>query len=369
MKTKKKILFISTLLLSTLISGCNLSDTDSGVLPSVEIPSSEGTSIETPSSVDAPASENTISEATSEITSEYPKDYFGKVTFEEIYVYDNDFDGIKIRPILSKPETASGEVFTYEVDDDTICEVENDCVYYIDDGITTINAKSEHLQGKFKVYANTKKSGGIDVSSFLSKAKNCVLSVSDMAADDTLFVGDSFFEFWALGKNITNTFNTTFADYKTVNIGISATQTHHWRAIHSKIIAGTEVAPKNIVINIGINNVDDNKEGGKVCAHNIQFLIEDYLEAYPTTNIYYFSITRCSGTFAAQWVDHSKSNDLIKEYCENTERVHYLDVMGLYGDDYWKYEQDGLHPNQDGYNLFEKLIKENVPMTLKKADN
>lgn len=362
MKTKKKIFFISTMLLSTLMSGCNLPDPDSGGLPSSELISNGDMT-----SIDVTVSDNTPSETTSEITSEYPKDYFGKVTFEEIYVYDNDFDGIKIRPILSKPETASEEVFTYEVEDDTVCEVINDCVYYIYDGITTINAKSEHLQGKFKVYANTKKSGGIDVKNFLSKAKNCVLSASNMTEDDTLFVGDSFFEFWALGTNITNKFNTTFAEYQTLNIGISATQTHHWRAIHSKIIAEIEVAPKNIVINIGINNVDDNKEGGKACAHNIQYLIEDYLEAYPSTNIYYFSITRCSGTFASQWVDHSKSNDLIKEYCENTERVHYLDVMELYGDDYWKYEQDGLHPNQDGYNLFEQLIKENVPMTLKET--
>ena len=56
----------------------------------------------------------------------------------------------------------------------------------------------------------------------------------------------------------------------------------------------------------------------------------------------------------------------MKAYCETQERVHYLDVMALYGDNYARYEQDGLHPNQEGYNLFKQLILENVPMETKK---
>ena len=35
--------------------------------------------------------------------------------------------------------------------------------------------------------------------------------------------------------------------------------------------------------------------------------------------------------------------------------------MELYGDNYANLVSDGLHPNQDGYNLFEQIIKENVP--------
>ena len=52
----------------------------------------------------------------------------------------------------------------------------------------------------------------------------------------------------------------------------------------------------------------------------------------------------------------------MKEFCDNTDRVHYLDIMGLYGDDYANYEQDGLHPNQAGYDLFKNLIKAEVPI-------
>lgn len=36
--------------------------------------------------------------------------------------------------------------------------------------------------------------------------------------------------------------------------------------------------------------MDDDLEGGKTCGRNVQLLIEDYLEAYPETNIYYFQL-------------------------------------------------------------------------------
>ena len=88
--------------------------------------------------------------------------------------------------------------------------------------------------------------------------------------------------------------------------------------------------------------------------------MDDYLEYFPETNVYYLSITRCTGTFANKWQDHSLSNKMMKDYCEKTDRLTYLDVMSLYGDDYASYLSDGLHPNQAGYDLFEQIIKENV---------
>ena len=93
---------------------------------------------------------------------------------------------------------------------------------------------------------------------------------------------------------------------------------------------------------------------------NIKALVDDYLEYFPETNVYYLSITRCSGTFANKWSEHSMSNKMMEKYCEETDRLTYLDVMALYGDNYASYQSDGLHPNQAGYDLFEQIIKENV---------
>ena len=86
---------------------------------------------------------------------------------------------------------------------------------------------------------------------------------------------------------------------------------------------------------------------------------------FPEANIYYLSITRCAGHFAFNWESHEKSNQLVQDFCSKTERVYYLDIMGLYGDDYGSYQQDGLHPNQAGYDLFKQIIKAEVPMNQK----
>ncbi len=293
-------------------------------------------------------------------TSSYPTDYFGKVSFQNVFVYDNDFDGIKVRPFLTKPEEAKDEVFEYTIKNEDICYIEDDKVFFLREGSTTVQAQSEHLKGTFTVFAKSYFDFKSQGTSRIDRAKK------NMKAEDTVFIGDSFFEFWANKTGIDEKFSDAFAGYATLNLGISATTTHDWRVISRNIIEGTNVQPKNIVLNIGINNVDDDLEGGKTCGRNVQLLIEDYLEAYPETNIYYFSITRCSGGFASKWDSHEGSNTYMKEYCETQERVHYLDVMALYGDNYANYEQDGLHPNQAGYNLFKQLILENVPMESQK---
>lgn len=300
----------------------------------------------------APTSETTS-------TSSYPKDYFGKVAFQDVFVYGDDFDGIEIRPFFTKPEEAKDEVFEYTIKNDEICSIEDDKVYFLSEGETVVTAQSEHLKGSFTVFTKS-------YFDFKSQGKLRIdRAVKNMKAEDTVFIGDSFFEFWANKVNIDEKFDDAFANYSTLNLGISATTTHDWRVISLNIIEQTTVQPKNIVLNIGINNVDDDKEGGKTCGRNIQLLIEDYLKAYPETNIYYFSITRCSGTFASKWESHEISNNYMKAYCETQEKVHYLDVMALYGDNYARYEQDGLHPNQEGYNLFKQLILANVKMETK----
>lgn len=343
MKSSKKSLILFVALSSAMLFSCgeNQPSSTSSLLPTTEPTTVTPTTTETPS------------------TSSYPKDYFGKVAFENVFVYD-DFDGIQIRPFFTKPDEAKDEVFEYTVKNDDICYIEDNRVYFLQEGTTMVQAESEHLKGSFRVTTEAK-------FSFSSQGKIRIdRAIKNMKEEDTVFIGDSFFEFWNNKIGIDEKFSDAFSEYSTLNLGISATTTHDWRVISQKIIDGTKVQPKNIVINIGINNVDDDLEGGRTCSRNIQLLIQDYLEAYPETNIYYFSITRCSGIFSTKWESHSGSNDYMKEYCETQERVHYLDVMALYGDKYASYEQDGLHPNQAGYDLFKKLILENVPMELKK---
>lgn len=351
MKSSKKNSILFVALCSAMLFSCGETK------PSSTTTSLEPTTINPTTEIPTTTPEPTTVTPT---TSTYPSDYFGKVAFQNIFVYGDDFDGVKVRPFLTKPEEAKDEVFEYTIKNDDICYIEDDKVYFLREGSTVVTAQSEHLKGTFTVFAT-------EYFDFKSQGNSRIdRAVKNMKVEDTVFIGDSFFEFWANQVKIDEKFSDAFADYATLNLGISATTTHDWRVISRNIIEKTNVQPKNIVLNIGINNVDDDLEGGKTCGRNVQLLIEDYLEAYPETNIYYFSITRCSGTFASKWDSHEGSNTYMKAYCETQERVHYLDVMALYGDNYARYEQDGLHPNQEGYNLFKQLILENVPMETKK---
>lgn len=283
---------------------------------------------------------------------------YGEVTFNNVKVFEG-FDGVEIKYDFTKPEACKNEVFEYEIANEKICYIEDDKVYYLSNGSTRVKAKSTNLSASFTVKCSN------DTSKFKTQSNQQITRLkSNFKENDTLFLGDSFFEFWRNKQGITENFDTAFSGLAVYNIGISATTTHHWRAINTKL-EELEIKPKNVVINIGINNVDDDMETSKECSNAIKDLIEDYLKMFPEANIYYLSITRCAGYFAFNWESHEKSNAIMKDYCDNTDRVHYLDIMGLYGDDYANYQQDGLHPNQAGYNLFKQIIKENVPINKK----
>ena len=281
----------------------------------------------------------------------------GNVSFVNIKVYDNDYDGIILRPVFTNPELCENEVFTYELDSEEYCYIEDGRVYYLANGTTRVVARSEHFEEVFYI-----------------DSEDCTLKshadariqklINSYQGEETLFIGDSFFEFWEYGTTGIKKFSESFGEYNAMNIGVSGSTTHLWRAMNYKIF--TEVkAPKNIVINLGTNNVNLYNETGSEVAANIQALIQDYLEMFPETNIYYLSITRCDGYYADNWDNARTSNEIMAAYCENTDRVYYLDVMELYGDNYANLVSDGLHPNQAGYDLFEQIIKENVIMDKK----
>lgn len=294
---------------------------------------------------------------------------YGTVKFAPIKVFDNGFDGVIIQPLFSNPELCKDVEFEfdYEVEDEDVCEVVDGLVYYVNDGKTKINVISPYFETcSFEVTAS--KNLGRNSNEISSKF-NARKSVANSCTENTtLFIGDSFFEFWGNGNDgrqpITS-LSTEFSGYDIKNVGISATQTHDWRAAFYNVLSYIEESPKNIIVNIGINNVDDNGEIGAVCANNVNSFLLDLNTYFPESEIYYFSITRCSGVFAHKWEHHQRSNELTSAFISKYDKMHYLDVMALYGDNYASCQSDGLHPNQNGYNYFKQLITENVTLVEK----
>lgn len=303
------------------------------------------------------------SESGNPTSSEKDTTDYGKVYFRPIYIYcdknGNDFDEVPIRPIFSHPEVCQNEVFEYEISNEDVCYIDNDYVYATGvNGSTKVTAKSQHLKGTFIVYSNSAYANSGAFGTAKSLANTAARATNK---GTTLFIGDSFFEFWRNKTGIDENFATAFAGYDVANVGISGTQAREWRSYRKKLIDPYE--PANVVVNIGINDVDDNNLDGESTAEFIMMLCEDIWEKFPNCHIYYNSITRCAGYFASKWQFHNQSNEIMKENAQNNEKLHYLDIMEVWGDNYANYEQsDGLHPNTAGYEVMKTLIKANVPL-------
>ena len=302
------------------------------------------------------------SESTSESSESKDTTDYGRVYFKSIYIYadeyGNNFDGVLVRPLFTIPEACGNEKFEYDIANDEICYIENDRVYATGiSGSTKVTAKSQHLKGTFIVYSANHFNNAQAFGTAKSLAKKAASATNQ---GTTLFVGDSFFEFWRNKTGIDESFATAFSGYDVANVGISGTQAREWRSLVKALIDPYQ--PANVVLNIGINDVDDNSEDGESTAEYIMTLCQDIWENNPNCNIFYCSITRCSGYFASKWQFHNASNEIMKTNAQNNEKLHYLDIMAEYGDDYASYEQDGLHPNTAGYAIFKTIIMANVPL-------
>ena len=301
--------------------------------------------------------------ASSAVSSSKDTTDYGRVYFKSVYIYadayGNNFDEVMIEPLFSKPEVCVNEVFEYEIADDSICYIENDYVYATGvKGSTKVIAKSQHLKSSFYVYCEDHYANAQAFNTAKSLANKAEKATNQ---GTTLFIGDSFFEFWRNKTGIDENFATAFAGYDVANAGISGTQAREWRSLVHKLVDPYE--PTNVVINIGINDVDDNSEDGESTAGYIMSLCNHIWAKHPDCNIYYCSITRCAGYFASKWPAHNASNEIMQENAASLDKLHYLDIMAVWGDNYANYEQtDGLHPNTAGYEVFKQIIQANVPL-------
>lgn len=269
---------------------------------------------------------------------------------------------LEIKPIFSHPEMASEENFTYTVKEEEFATIDGNIISYLTEGRTIVYAKSQNYETQFVLFTIEEfKTVGGPLELEYTRLKDRYDS-HEQKENATIFIGDSFFQFWRDGTAGAS-FTKDFEGKNVVNLGINGTTTHHWRAIMADYLVKNVVSPKNFIVNIGINNVDDLSEDGKNGGKNVRMLLEDIHEAFPEANIYYFSVTRCSkGAFAKLWEHHDGINTYLKDnFFPNAPYTTYLDANEIFGEDYAKYRMDdGLHLNGRGYIIFKSLISEYV---------
>ncbi len=153
----------------------------------------------------------------------------------------------------------------------------------------------------------------------------------------TFFIGDSFFDnaFW-------DNFHKDLAGKDAVIAGIGSTTSEDWSQYIAKgYIFSSNVAPKNIVINLGNNDVYTDRLGADEACGNLQALLTTLKTKYPSTGIYLFSITPRTDDSTTVL---NAVNTAMNTWCDSNG-VTFVDISG-----YTMELTDGIHPADAHYN-------------------
>ena len=176
----------------------------------------------------------------------------------------------------------------------------------------------------------------------------------------TIFIGDSFFdgEFWSK-------FYELYEDKDVLRCGVSSSTSYDWEIFTASFLS--ETAPKNIVMHIGTNNIYDDRDDAYTATSALQKLFSYMHETLPTTNLYYFGITRRTYDDAKIAIAN-EVNAAMEQWVAQRDYITFIGgtVDRLTGDKL----RDNVHPREDdecnAYEIFvEELAKTDIEIEAK----
>lgn len=169
---------------------------------------------------------------------------------------------------------------------------------------------------------------------------------------ELIFIGDSIIKGWNTDKY----FNSQ--EYSTTNLGVNGSRLDDLPERHRELLTN-----KNIVAMIGTNDVFDlNSET------SIEFYTQKYiaiLESFNAKQIYLFSILPRNYNNSEPPINDRiiALNKSIQKATTSVSNITYIDAYDEFLDDGTTNMTlfiDGLHPNQLGYEILTRLLKENI---------
>ena len=207
-------------------------------------------------------------------------------------------------------------------------------------------------------------SGKWDSSVYSAKAD----AVKERYASDgtngttTVFLGDSFFD--NTEGNWGNFYTSYANEYDALELGIGGSTTYDWENfLFSGILEGKQ--PKNLVVNLGTNNLAADGDTTEGLAENLQRLFTLLHDKMPNTNIYYFSIAQRVDT-TAHTTNISVVNTYMEQWCEHKDWITYVDVEDKVASSDLK---DGLHPKDETYSKIYVPALEAAGCIVERKDN
>lgn len=182
---------------------------------------------------------------------------------------------------------------------------------------------------------------------------------SQLSDINTLFIGDSYFEFWNYNEYTSKSFYEFFTD-KCLNLGLGGSTFLEWLPFINGIKDYKHI--KNIVINLGFNDLHSDFSHKAVYRHCLKMLrlLRTY---YPNANYYLLNVVH-----APNFDSFQEEEKLYNELIEKTSRKNNVKILDNYSNIKNGQEKencfhsDKVHLNSKGYELFYKLIKGEIDL-------
>ena len=176
-------------------------------------------------------------------------------------------------------------------------------------------------------------------------------SVKDGPGVETLVIGDSY-----TSKTAWKNFDEQTKSIGGLTVGIGGTKVNLWQQ-QSEALAIYN--PKNIVIHIGVNDIDGGTSGTD-CGNSIVTLLQTLRQIFPDAKIFYVSICN-NESYQNKWGEYETSNGIVENYMSGKDELYFIDFApvlqaaldeGMEGVGF----RDGLHLNNAAYELFAETI-------------
>ena len=169
---------------------------------------------------------------------------------------------------------------------------------------------------------------------------------------DITLIGNSLFDNWKIEKLNNNS---------VVNLGIAGISTKQYQEYILNENKIKHIANKTIIMT-GTNDIVDKSLNFEDILNNINKLIESLLKINKNTKIYFIEIPSIAFRMDRNKEEIFKLNEYLKNNLD--ESIKYIEVNEDLTDDFknlkLEYTYDGLHFNEEGYKILEKILEKEI---------
>ena len=292
---------------------------------------------------------------------------YGKLVIDAPQSIYTNYSGKPITVSFSNPDYAS-EV-SYTTDNDKVY-VHNGKIYAkgsFDKAVkVTVTAKTPYHTETFSVNVS-EYNANISAEKKVSYYEKELIKAENKGG--LIFVGDSYFDGYTKGAiSYWKDFYEDYSGEKAFLMGISQAQIDNLEVVSERIVY--PMAPSEIVVHIGFNDVHHGPLTADELAARIIALFETYRRELPNVKVYFCSIEAKKNSDSTSNTNHYASfvkapavNDKIQQYAQSHSWLTYVDTRSLVVrpngtvDSNFFLSTDMSHPTVLAYDLYRREIE------------